>query len=244
MAVIKPKIKKPKAKYEKPTLKNRIGSAIGTAIIAGTLMYATKNANNPIRTHDQRTNNKFVIEQRIDKKKLAVEVPKSNSKNPNLIRETVNSYNKKAKTGQIYFYDGKKINNVYFDQTRLNQIRQILPEKEKANIDSLIARKVAKVEATAERNVVLGKKIIDRVGELDYTKYLLSLTPRELSQAFPEAETAVRKALENSNPQVLKKIKSDLSNGEITAFISTTVTSLLWGFLYVRGKKIKMPTRK
>ena len=144
----------------------------------------------------------------------------------------------------VHFYDGKKINNVYFDQTRLNQIRQILPEKEKVNIDNLINRQIARVEATAERNVVLGKKIISRVGELDYAKYLLSLTPRELSQAFPEAETAVRKALENSNPQVLKKIKSEVSDNRITSLIFTSLFSLVYGFGTARGKKIKVPIKK
>ena len=231
-----PKPRKPKAKYEKPTIKQRIATGVAVGVMSGALAFgAIDRVNNPIRSDVQRDNVKSVIEQ-IDKKQIAV--PQSKSKNPNLIRETVNSYNKKAKTGQIYFYDGKKINNVYFDQTRLNQIISIIPKTEKAKIDSLISRKIEKVEATAKQNVVLGKKIIDRVGELDYTKYLLSLTPRELKNAFPEAESAVRAALEKSNPEILKKMNSQHKFEVSITIVLSVLSGMLWGNIILRGKRL------
>jgi hypothetical protein len=220
-----------------PTIKKRIATGVAAGLVVGALSFGGIKANTPLRTGQQRVAAKATIEQ-IDKK--LIEVPKSKSKNPNLIRETVNSYNQKAKTGQIFFYDGKKIKSVYFDQTRLNQITSIIPKSEKAKIDSLISRKIEKVEATAKQNVVLGKKIIDRVGELDYTKYLLSLTPRELKNAFPEAEIAVRKALERSNPEIFKKINAEKKGGVLFSMIVNTIWGSLWGGAFLaKGKKIK-----
>ncbi|HOZ35672.1 MAG TPA: hypothetical protein PLK55_01645 [archaeon] len=231
---------KPKVKYEKPTIKKRIATAAAVGLLGGSIALGL-HAIEPLRASSQRSDVKTAIAQ-IDKKKADVgsRPVEYYSKNPNLIRETVNSYNQKAKLGQIFFYDGKKIKSVYFDQTRLNQITSIIPKSEKAKIDSLISRKIEKVEATAKQNVVLGKKIIDRVGELDYTKYLLSLTPRELKNAFPEAEIAVRKALERSNPEIFKKINAEKKGGVLFSMIVNTIWGSLWGGAFLaKGKKIK-----
>ena len=227
---------KPKVVRASPTIKKRIATGVAVGLLGGSMALGL-HAIDPLRVSSQRSNVKTAIEQ-IDKK--LIEVPKSNSKNPNLIRETVNSYNQKAKIGQIFFYDGKKINSVYFDHTRLNQITSIIPKSEKAKIDSLVLRKIEQVESTAKQNVVLGKKIIDRVGELDYAKYLLSLTPRELKNAFPEAETAVIKALERSNPEILKKINAEKKGQVLFSVILNTIWGSLWGACFLaKGKKIK-----
>ncbi len=66
----------------------------------------------------------------------------------------------------------------------------------------------------------------------------MSLTPRELKNAFPEAETAVRKALENSNPEILKKVKAENRAGAKVQIISSFIAGLLIGAITVRGKKI------
>ncbi|HNW05704.1 MAG TPA: hypothetical protein PK655_03430 [archaeon] len=221
---VKPKNVKPKS-----GIRNRIAKGVGTAAIAGVVTFGAMSIKNPIRRVHQSVANERAIEQIIKTKKINVNA-KTKSRNPNLIRETVNSYNRKAKTGQVYFYDGKKINSVNFDQTGLKQIRQILPDAEKAKIDSLIARKVARVEATAKSNVVLSKKIIDRVGKLDYAKYLLSLTPSEFSRAFSGAEIkVVRQALERSNPQIFKNIKSQQNAHTRHKVIYSMILGLLWG---------------
>ncbi len=231
---------KPKIVREKVTLKKRIinGAAVGLLSSALSIGVADK-VNNPMRSADQRSRTKAAITQ-IDKQKVDVgsRAVEYYSKNPNLIRETVNSYNQKAKLGQIFFYDGKKIKSVYFDQTRLSQINSIIPRNEKAEINNLILERVKLIEENAIYNPTLGKKIIDRVGELDYAKYLLSLTPRELKNAFPEAETAVRKALENSNPEILKKVKAENRAGAKVQIISSFIAGLLIGAITVRGKKI------
>jgi hypothetical protein len=238
------KVRKVNIIKPKSGIKKKIGTAVGIAAAGGLLAWGATSAKTPVRTNIQRSTNQAVIEQSIKTKKLNINA-KRNYRNSNKIRETLNSYNRKAKTGQVYFYDGNKINNVYFDQTRLNQIRQIVPEKDRANIDSLIKRKVAKAETTAKRNNSLSKKIIDRVGELDYARYLLTLTPKELSNAFPEAELIVRKALERSNPQVLNEIKLQFS-GNKNKFISTAVYhSLILGLLYsAAGKPIVIRRKK
>jgi len=227
---------KPKVRRESPTLKKRIATGVATGLIVGALSFGATELNTPLRTSQQRGSAKATIESIGEKN---IEVPKSNSKNPNLIRETVSSYNQKAKIGQIFFYDGKKINSVYFDQIKLNQIIKLLPQKEKATIDSLVLRKIKQVESTAKQNVILSKKIIDRVGELDYAKYLLSLTPRELKNAFPEAETAVRKALENSNPKILKQIRDNDRLNKYSDIVWLSLLSFINGFVWARGKRTK-----
>ncbi len=236
MAVLNKRQTSIKPKYEKPTLKNRIATGVAMGLLAGSLNVGIREVNNPLKSHDQRSIVKSVIEQE-DKN---LEVPKINSRNPNLIRETVNSYNQKAKLGQIFFYDGKKIKSVYFDQTRLSQINSIIPRNEKAKINNLILERVKLIEENAIHNPTLGKKIINRVGELDYAKYLLSLTPRELRNAFPEAETAVRKALENSNPEILKKINKD-KKGDLlfNVIFNTIIWGLYGGVFKAKGKKIE-----
>lgn len=250
----KPKVKKsnlpsgvyvegPKVrKFRKPNLK-KLGTAVGTAALAGALATGVYATGHTLRANTQRYNNAVVIEKKIQKGKLNVNAKANIRTNPNLIRETLKSYNRKAKPGQIYFCVDGKIKNVYFDQTKLEQVRRIVPEKERANIDQLIKRKVAQVEATAKSNVVLSEKIIGRVGELNYAKYLLSLTPGELSRAFPEATKAVRTALENANPKILNEIKRNYRYNVLPDYGYLLVQSLMSTYL-VGHAYVKLKNRK
>lgn len=208
----------------KTAVKKTIKQMAALGLASGAIIFGAFNSK-PMETRIQRGN----VEKIINTKGKNLEVHRLKSDNPRLIRETVNFYNKKAKLGEIYFYDGKSINSVHLDKAKLSQLVQIIPKNEKAEIDSLIARKIRAVEATAKENVILSKKIIDRVGELDYKKYLLSLTPEQLVKVLPEATQVIRRALENSNPEVLKQINNQENMNNQAKIIGSVLIGLTYG---------------
>lgn len=236
------KTSKPKIKVKRapPTIKRRIATAVAVAALGASTVTVLEVNPSFLRKARQNINVNEVAKMKYSKNTSRIA-----SQNPNLIKETVNSYNQNAKTGQIFFYDGKKVKAIYFDQTKLNNISKIIPDAEKAKLDSLISEKIRRVEATAKENATLGRKIQNRVGEIDYSKYLLSLTPKELNNAFPEAEITVRRALEKTNPDILKTIESKNKKGIYNNIIYNTILfGVNGGIFWAKGKKRKLPAQK
>jgi hypothetical protein len=145
-------------------------------------------------------------------------IPKSNVEQVSERKQNLIELNRKSKIHEIYFKNtdlkgNDRIHKINFDVARLNEISNILSIESRKNINSIIQNKVKIVNTELLRNSELRKKVISRVGELNYEKYLLSLPMNKIEKVFTKTEIElIRKELKKIPKSDLKELELKLSN--------------------------------
>lgn len=158
------------------------------------------------------------------------------------ITQKVDEFNRSAKPNEIFYFDGKDISVLRLPKgltkPKLGQIYNLLPERSKKVISKIIDQKVEAVNKELKTNPVLRKKIISRVGVLDYRIYLLSLPLEKVELIFrKELNSTFSKEIRNIHPEVLESLKKELNKsmegsivtGSLVLFITSAIAAQSFG---------------
>ena len=117
-----------------------------------------------------------------------------------------------------------------------------MSEKSKKAISKIIDQKVDAVNRELKTNAVLRKKILSRVGVLDYRVYLLSLPLEKVELIFrKELNSNFSKEIRNISPEVLESLKKDLNKSLegsiVTSSLVLFLTSAIAAQLFTKKKE-------
>lgn len=178
--------------------------------------------------------------------KKANEQKASNPFNDKFLSRKVEKFNRSAKPNEIFYSTGREVSVLRLPKgltkPKLGQIYNLLSEKSKKAISKIIDQKVDAVNRELKTNAVLRKKILSRVGVLDYRVYLLSLPLEKVELIFrKELNSNFSKEIRNISPEVLESLKKDLNKSLegsiVTSSLVLFLTSAIAAQLFTKKKE-------
>lgn len=182
----------------------------------------------------------------LNAEKKANEQKASNPFNDRFLSRKVEEFNRSAKPNEIFYSTGREVSVLRLPKgltkPKLGQIYNLLSEKSKKAISKIIDQKVDAVNKELKTNAVLRKKILSRVGVLDYRVYLLSLPLEKVELIFrKELNSNFSKEIRNISPEVLESLKKDLNKSLegsiVTSSLVLFLTSAIAAQLFTKKKE-------
>ncbi|MFA5746265.1 MAG: hypothetical protein WCX82_02920 [archaeon] len=159
----------------------------------------------------------------------------------------IKELNKNTNIGNFYFLEedkmiiaDEKIKRVNLGVVKLRQINDILPETQRKNINDIIQLRIRKINTEIKNNPKLRKTIEQRIGVLDYKRYLLSLPLDKLSTIFSKKEIEqIKNELSYIPKEKLKEIQSKLADIKAYSLLAGIILGSLVGKTITDAKQKK-----
>ncbi|MFA5746201.1 MAG: hypothetical protein WCX82_00285 [archaeon] len=164
------------------------------------------------------------------------------------ITEKINNFNRDARVGEIYFWNGQKISRIVLDPVKAGNIYKRLSPETELKIESIIDNIVK--SRTENKNEDIRNefytKVVNRMRKADkehFREYFATLPldkfAEEIKRYNPDQVIEINKLIKEINPEVLDLIQKDAKVNSIIIGSVTGALSLFNFFVvYGWGKKL------